>query len=90
MIQCPVCGAKGEESEYHCGYQAHISRPSAKTSNREKWADYLFFRDNIKGVQAERWQHRFGCGKWFNMLRCTVTMEIKQCYAIDQSEPEQK
>ncbi len=32
-------------------------------------ADYLFFRDNPKGVHLERWRHGFGCGQWFNVAR---------------------
>ena len=41
-----------------------------------EWAEYLFYRDNLKGVHLERWVHSFGCRQWFLVERDTVTHEI--------------
>ncbi len=41
-----------------------------------EWADYLFYRDNVKGLHLERWVHSFGCRQWFNVVRDTATHEI--------------
>ncbi len=30
-----------------------------------EFEDYLFMRENPKGVHFERWRHAYGCGKWF-------------------------
>ncbi|HEY5558780.1 MAG TPA: sarcosine oxidase subunit delta [Steroidobacteraceae bacterium] len=74
-IECPWCGAR-DEPEFTYGGEAHISRPPAKCSD-EEWSRYLFFRSNPKGEHAERWCHTYGCGQWFNVVRDTVTHEIK-------------
>ena len=87
LIECPYCG-KREESEFHQGGEAHIVRPknSEKLSD-EEWADYLFMRKNTKGLFLERWVHRHGCRRWFNMARDTVTHEILGIYKMGTKPP---
>ena len=76
VITCPFCGPR-EESEFSCGGEAHIARPLAENSLTDaEFADYLFLRDNPKGVFLERWRHTAGCRRWFNVVRDTVTHEI--------------
>jgi sarcosine oxidase subunit delta len=48
----------------------------------EAWADYLFLRDNPRGVHLERWHHTFGCGQWFNIARSTSTHEVLRVYGM--------
>jgi methylglutamate dehydrogenase subunit B len=50
-------------------------RPRTAPSFREL-TDYLYFRDNVAGVQREWWQHRFGCELWFLADRDTRTNEV--------------
>ena len=38
--------------------------------------DYVYFRDNVAGVQREWWQHRLGCGEWLLADRDTRTNEV--------------
>ena len=86
-IDCPWCGPR-EEIEFHCGGQAHIARPADPESvSDEDWADYLFMRDNVKGVQAERWLHAAGCRRWFNVVRDTVSHDIIAVYRMGESPP---
>ena len=86
-IDCPWCGPR-EEIEFHCGGQAHIARPAEPESvSDEDWADYLFMRDNVKGVQAERWLHAAGCRRWFNVVRDTVSHDIIAVYRMGESPP---
>ena len=87
LIDCPWCGPR-EESEFHCGGEAHIARPENPDalSDRE-WADYLFMRTNPKGAHHERWVHSAGCGRWFNVARDTVTHEITAVYRMGESPP---
>ena len=83
-IECPYCGLR-DEPEFSFGGEAHIARPAAGVSDAE-WADYLFFRTNPKGDHAERWCHSYGCGQWFNVVRDTVTHEIKATYPMGEQQ----
>jgi heterotetrameric sarcosine oxidase delta subunit len=85
QIPCPWCGVR-DEDEFRCGGQSHIQRPGVGCSDAE-WADYLFNRDNPKGVSYERWLHTFGCGRWFNVARHTVTHEILAVYRMGEPKP---
>ena len=82
LIVCPFCGPR-DETEFSCGGEAHIARPLAenKISDAE-FADYLFMRDNPKGLFLERWRHSAGCRRWFNMARDTVSHEIVEIYQM--------
>jgi heterotetrameric sarcosine oxidase delta subunit len=87
LIACPWCGPR-DESEFACGGEAHIARPTdpEKLSDAE-WADYLFMRRNPKGVHYERWMHRLGCRRWFNLARNTITHEITHVYKMGEPPP---
>ena len=85
QIECPFCGCR-DEVEFRCGGESHIQRPTPDVSD-EVWADYLFNRDNPKGVHFERWLHAYGCGKWFNVARDTVTHEIHAVYRMGDPKP---
>jgi heterotetrameric sarcosine oxidase delta subunit len=76
-IPCPHCGVR-DEPEFSFGGPAHVARPDLRCGDRE-WTDYLFNRDNPKGVHLERWCHTFGCRQWFNIARDTVTHQIAAC-----------
>lgn len=84
LIDCPYCGPR-EEIEFSYGGEAHIERPKQpdKLSDAE-WADYLFMRDNPKGSLAERWCHSYGCRRWFNVERHTVTHAILRVYKMGE------
>jgi sarcosine oxidase subunit delta len=86
LIECPYCGVQGEETEFHAGGEAHISRAGPGASD-EAFEEYLFARKNPKGVHFERWQHSYGCGKWFHVARCTVTLEVFGSYPAQTTEP---
>ena len=53
IINCPYCGER-EQSEFKAGGEAHIVRPKQPTElSDDEWAEYLFMRKNIKGIQFE-------------------------------------
>ena len=82
IIPCPYCGPR-DEIEFVCGGEAHIARPLAENKITDtEFADYLFIRDNAKGVFLERWCHSGGCRRWFNVARDTVTHEIIEVYPM--------
>jgi sarcosine oxidase, subunit delta len=84
-ICCIRCGPR-DENEFVCGGTSHISRPALEADDRN-WGEYLFFRDNPKGLHRERWRHVHGCGQWFNVVRSTVTHEILKVYAMSEPPP---
>jgi len=85
QLACPWCGVR-DEDEFRCGGQSHVSRPGVQCSDAE-WADYLFNRDNPKGLHYERWLHAYGCGRWFNVARHTVTHDVVAVYRMGESKP---
>src|SRR5689334_11333693 len=90
LVHCPVCGAEGDETDFHYGGEAHLRRPAshdpAHVSDAEQ-RDYLFMRHNPKGLHFERWRCDRGCGKWFHAVRDTMTMEFKTTYGITELPP---
>ena len=86
QIPCPYCGPR-DETEFSFGGQSHIARP-AESVDDETWGEYLFFRDNPKGIHYERWCHTYGCNQWFNVARNTVTHEIKAVYGMLDPKPQ--
>lgn len=84
-IYCPYCGEHREEEEFHPKGQAHIERPKEpEACSDEEWGDYLFFRDNPRGVHHEMWVHAVGCRKFFNVTRHTVSYEILETYKMGE------
>lgn len=87
LIPCPHCGPRNE-TEFHYGGQAHIAHPTDPYALSDaEWARYLFYRDNPKGLFAERWVHSTGCRKWFNAVRDTVTYEFHAAYPLGGPTP---
>jgi heterotetrameric sarcosine oxidase delta subunit len=86
-IPCPWCGPR-EEIEFRYGGQAHLAYPDNPGSLSDaEWADFLFMRDNPKGVWAERWMHNAGCRRWFNVVRSTVDHRISASYPMGAARP---
>lgn len=85
-LTCPYCGPR-DETEFRFGGQSHLARPDEGADDRV-WGEYLFFRDNPKGIHYERWCHAHGCRQWFNVARDTVTHEIKAVYDMLDAKPE--
>jgi len=84
-IPCILCGPR-DEHEFVCGGTSHLTRPPLDADD-DRWGEYLFFRDNPKGLHLERWRHVLGCGTWFNVARDTVTHEIKAVYPMTGNPP---
>ncbi len=85
LITCPWCGPRND-TEFHYGGEAHVLRPShADDLSDEAFAEYLFLQANPKGPHLERWSHRHGCRRWFNMVRNTATNEIIEIYLIGET-----
>ena len=87
LIPCPWCGERSQE-EFVCRGEADIARhanPDRLTD--AEWADYLFMRGNPQGLHAERWLHRHGCRRWFNLVRDTMSDRILAVYKPGEKRP---
>ena len=90
LVTCPVCGAEGDETDFHFGGQAHIARPATTDPaniSDEQQREYLFTRINPKGLHFERVRCDRGCGKWFHAARDTMSMEFKVFYGVTELPP---
>ena len=90
LIRCPVCAVHGDETDFHCGGQAHIRRPASHDPDNisdEEQRDYLYIRINPRGLHFERWRCDRGCGKWFHAARDTRTMAFRAFYGITELPP---
>ena len=63
------------------------ARRSPRMTDDAPWAAYLFMRHNPKGPIRERWRHAHGCGRWFHVLRDTVSDDILAVYRIGDPPP---
>lgn len=83
-LNCPYCGLR-DQSEFKFGGESPIVRPARPDQASDaEWAEYLFYRANIKGVHFERWVHTFGCRQWFQAVRNTLTHEITETFRMDE------
>jgi sarcosine oxidase subunit delta len=88
VIVCPYCG-KRPEIEFSYGGQAHLVRPAQPADlDDQAWADFLYMRNNTKGLYAERWRHSHGCGRFFNALRDTTTDHFTATYRVGEPRPD--
>ena len=75
LINCPYCGER-DQQEFKAGGEAHIERPKQPTElSDDEWAEYLFMRKNIKGVQFERWNQHMVVVNGLIWLETLLTMK---------------
>lgn len=76
LVTCPNCGPR-EVAELRCAGES-TRRPAAEPSRREL-NEYVYFRDNVWGVQREWWFCRV-CEEWFLAERHTSTNEVARTW----------
>jgi methylglutamate dehydrogenase subunit B len=77
LLVCPYCGSRPVD-EY--AYFGEVTRRPKSSPALEELTEYVYFRDNVAGVQREWWQHRLGCGEWFLADRDTTTNEVQAVF----------
>ncbi len=88
LVPCPWCGAR-PELEFSYAGEALLQRPADPGAlDDENWAVFLYARKNPRGVHAERWRHTFGCGRFFNAWRHTVTDTFHGAWKPGETPPE--
>ena len=75
IIKCPNCGPR-EINEYTYIGDAAVTRPYHDDTYMENWINYVFMRNNPRGIHVEHWQHTSGCRAFLKITRDTVTHEI--------------
>jgi sarcosine oxidase, subunit delta len=81
LIHCPYCDEKRPEIEFANAGQAHVARPiDPSTYSDAEWEEFLFIRANPRGRYHERWRHVYGCGRFFNAVRDTVSDKFETTY----------
>lgn len=89
LIKCPYCEEERPELEFRNAGEAHLVRMSSIIEQSdEDFAAYLYFRQNPKGLQFERWRHIHGCGRFFNAVRDSVSDKFLTVYKAGEPKPE--
>jgi sarcosine oxidase subunit delta len=72
LVPCPFCGER-PYTEFAFGGELRA------TTSPDAEADFarLYLRENVAGVQEERWFHAFGCRRWLTVRRDTTTNAIE-------------
>ena len=77
-IACPFCGERGNEEFVYYG-DATVVRPDPGAGDATAaFADYVYLRDNVRGLHRELWYHGVGCHGWLIVTRDTMSHEIKR------------
>jgi sarcosine oxidase subunit delta len=88
LIHCPYCGER-PEIEFRYAGEAHVARPLTPSDKDDRaWSDYLYMRTNPKGLHYERWRHNYGCARFFNAVRHTVSDRIIATYKAGEPRPD--
>jgi sarcosine oxidase subunit delta len=73
LIPCPWCGPRND-TEFSYGGEEGIVRPkNSQELSDSAWGDYLYMRNNKRGIHTEQWCHTAGCRRWFSLSRDTVS-----------------
>jgi len=79
LIPCPHCGIRPVEEFTFLG-DAKPQRPQSNDpATMDQWFDYVYLRDNPRGLFDEYVHHSGGCRSWMVVTRNTETHEIKAC-----------
>jgi methylglutamate dehydrogenase subunit B len=73
LLPCPNCGPR-DVNEF--SYAGEVTKRPKESPTLRELTSYVYFRENVAGVQREWWYHRFGCEVWFQAERDTRTNEI--------------
>ncbi|MCK1396794.1 sarcosine oxidase subunit delta [Bradyrhizobium sp. 4] len=75
-IPCPHCGARDVQEFTYLG-DAGLQRPDGLAATEAAMFDYVYLRDNLRGLHEELWYHGAGCHAWLAVRRHTLTHAIE-------------
>jgi sarcosine oxidase subunit delta len=76
LINCPWCGERDMVEFTHGGDATKIYPKDPDAAAPEEWHDFVYLRDNPRGVHDEYWHHIAGCRQWLKVRRDTTTHDI--------------
>lgn len=77
-LTCPNCGERSF-TEFWFGGEVRLLAPEGESLEED--FERVWLRDNVAGVQRERWFHHAGCRRWLTVERDTATNEIQRVLA---------
>ena len=80
-IDCPYCGLRPIEEFAMRGDAGKLRPDSVDLTAMDnelaaQWHDYVYLRDNPKGLIEEYWHHVAGCRSWLVVTRNTATHDV--------------
>jgi heterotetrameric sarcosine oxidase delta subunit len=73
LLPCPNCGPR-DVNEF--SYAGEVTKRPKQSPTLRELTSYVYFRENVAGIQREWWYHRLGCEVWFQAERDTRTNEV--------------
>ncbi|MGL3210600.1 sarcosine oxidase subunit delta [Bradyrhizobium sp. BR 1433] len=74
-IPCPYCGVRDVQEFTYLG-DASPRRPNGLSATEAAMFDYVYLRENPRGLHKEFWYHGAGCRAWLVVRRDTLTHTI--------------
>ncbi|UQR61559.1 sarcosine oxidase subunit delta [Bradyrhizobium sp. C-145] len=74
-IACPHCGLRDVQEFVYLG-DARPQRPDGLAATEAAMFEYVYLRDNPRGLLEELWYHGVGCRAWLVVRRDTLTHAI--------------
>lgn len=84
LIDCPHCGLRPKEEFGVKG--AVLPRPDAEAGTLA-WMDYVYLRENPRGLYREYWHHAGGCRRWLVVTRDTATHAVASVADAAEARP---
>jgi methylglutamate dehydrogenase subunit B len=87
LIACPHCGTRPVEEFTFLG-DAKLQRPTS--ADMDEWHDYVYLRDNPKGIYDEYVHHSGGCRSWLVVSRNTLTHDVHTTVPVQDYKRKQR
>ena len=73
-IRDRYCGERGNEEFSYLGDASPVRPDPAGADAAQKFAEYVYLRDNPRGPLRELWYHTAGCHSWLVVTRDTICL----------------
>jgi methylglutamate dehydrogenase subunit B len=87
LIPCPHCGTRPVEEFTFLG-DARPQRPKTNDpASMDQWFEYVYLRDNPRGIYDEYVHHSGGCRHWLVVTRNTDTHDVHSAVTARDYQP---
>jgi sarcosine oxidase, subunit delta len=77
LLRCPNCGRR-DNREFWFGGEDRSAPKNPEEESADSNFERVWFRDNQRGLQVERWFHFAGCRRWHTVERDTHSNVVRQ------------